>query len=321
MKQIKAAVIGAAGYTGGEVIRLLTWHPNVEQVVAVSSSCAGKQIAEVHSDLLGDVNLEFASKHAGDEEVIFLCLPHGESGKWMESNKPSTEQLVIDLGQDFRLERDAFVYGLSELNACTMGGAKRIANPGCFATLIQLMLLPFAQKQLLPFSIEIAATTGSTGAGQNPTEQTHFSWRAGNHSAYKTLQHQHLAEITETLSRIQKNRKGEINLIPLRGSFTRGIHAVIHFPLGLSSGEVQDLLAEAWKHSSFVHVAPSAPSVKQVVNTNKCFIHAEKINDRVILTGVIDNLLKGASGQAVQNMNLAMGFPETAGLKLKPLAY
>lgn len=321
MKQINVAVIGAAGYTGGEVIRLLVWHPYVQSILAVSSSSAGKQVAAVHTDLLGDVHLEFAAKHKGDEEVIFLCLPHGESGKWMAQHQPLPEQLVIDLGQDFRLERNSFVYGLSEFNHHKIINAKRIANPGCFATLIQLMLLPLAQQNLLPYSVEIAATTGSTGAGQHPTEQTHFSWRAGNHSAYKTLQHQHLTEITETLCDIRKDWNGEINLVPLRGAFTRGIHAVIHFPLERPEEEIIALLTEAWKNNAFVHVTDHAPSVKQVVNTNKCFVHGEKVNGRIVLTGVIDNLLKGASGQAVQNMNIALGFPETTGLKLKPLAY
>lgn len=321
MKTINVAIIGAAGYTGGEVIRLLTWHPNVNSITAVSSSSAGKSITAVHSDLLGDVSLDFVAKSNGSEDVIFLCLPHGESAKWVEQHQPTSAQLVIDLGQDFRLQRDSFVYGLSEFNQEKLVNATRISNPGCFATLIQLMLLPFAQKGLLPFSIEVAATTGSTGAGQTPTDQTHFSWRAGNHSAYKTLEHQHLAEITETLCDIQKDWTGEINLIPLRGSFTRGIHAVIHFPLSLSMEEANSLLDATWKNHPFVHLADKAPSVKQVVNTNKCFVHAEKVNERIVLTGIIDNLLKGASGQAVQNMNIALGFPETTGLILKPLAY
>ncbi len=321
MKMIDVAIIGAAGYTGGEVLRLLAWHPNVNSITPVSSSSAGKSVTAIHTDLLGDVNLKFVPKPKGSEDVIFLCLPHGESTKWMKQHKPTSAQLVIDLGQDFRLQRDSFVYGLSELNQKQLVNATRISNPGCFATLIQLMLLPFAQKALLPFSIEVAATTGSTGAGQTPTAQTHFSWRAGNHSAYKTLEHQHLAEITETLCDIQKEWTGEINLIPLRGSFTRGIHAVIHFPLSLSTEEIYSLLEAQWKNNAFVHLTENAPSVKQVVNTNKCFVHAEKVNGRVVLTGVIDNLLKGASGQAVQNMNIALGFPETTGLKLKPLAY
>lgn len=321
MKKIKAAIVGAAGYTGGEIIRLLVGHPHIEAIVPVSSSSAGKSVTHVHSDLIGDVELNFVSTPEGNEDVIFLCLPHGESEKWMREHPVGATQLVIDLGQDFRLHREQFIYGLAELNRNAIGSAKRVSNPGCFATLIQLMLLPFAEEQLLPSSIEIAATTGSTGAGQTPTAQTHFSWRGGNHSAYKSLSHQHLAEISATLAEVQHGWSGSINLIPLRGSFTRGIHAVMHFPLEKTQTETETLLMRYWETHAFVHVTRSAPDVKQVVNTNKCFIHAEKVNDRVVLTGVIDNLLKGASGQAVQNMNIALGLPETSGLKLKPLAY
>ncbi len=321
MKKISAAIIGAAGYTGGEILRLLVGHPNISSIVPVSSSSAGQSVTNIHCDLIGDVELNFTSVMEGNEDVIFLCLPHGESSKWMEKNSVQQHQLVVDLGQDFRLKRDEFIYGLTEVNANSIGTAKRIANPGCFATLVQLMLVPFAEKQLLPENIEIAATTGSTGAGQTPTSQTHFSWRAGNHSAYKTLTHQHLAEISATFLEMQPLWNGTINMIPLRGSFTRGIHAVIHFPCFMTEQELNHLMSAYYSNHAFVHITADAPSVKQVVNTNKCFIHAEKVNDRVVLTGVIDNLLKGASGQAVQNMNIALGFPETTGLKLKPLAY
>lgn len=321
MKKIKTAIAGAAGYTGGEIIRLLLQHPHVESIVPVSGSSAGKAVTAVHNDLFGDTDLVFASNMSGDEDVIFLCLPHGESQKWLQEHRPSASQLVVDLGQDFRLNRNEFAYGLSEVNKEQIANARRIANPGCFATLVQLMLSPFAAKHLLPASVEIAATTGSTGAGQSLSSSTHFSWRAGNHSAYKSLTHQHLAEISATLCGLQPEWRGTINMIPLRGSFTRGIHAVIHFESPSSEEKINDLLKSYCSAHAFVHLTPEAPSVKQVVNTNKCFIHAEKVNTRVVLTGVIDNLLKGASGQAVQNMNLALGFPETSGLQLKPLAY
>lgn len=321
MKQLKATIVGAAGYTGGEILRLLVGHPNISSIVPVSSSSSGLSVTNIHSDLIGDIQLNFVSQPEGNEDVLFLCLPHGESSKWMEKNQIGAQQLVIDLGQDFRLQRDQFIYGLAELNKSKIDSAKRIANPGCFATLVQLMLIPFAENNLMAEMIEIAATTGSTGAGQTPTSQTHFSWRAGNHSAYKTLTHQHLEEITMTLTELQPKWKGAINMIPLRGSFTRGIHAVIHFSIDQSEEQIQELLALYWRDHAFVHMTSAAPSVKQVVNTNKCFIHCEKVNDRIVLTGVIDNLLKGASGQAVQNMNIAFGLPETAGLKLKPLAY
>lgn len=321
MKQICAGVVGAAGYTGGEILRLLVTHPVIASAVAVSRSHAGKPVTAVHTDLIGDIQVDFAHKLNGDEEVIFLCLPHGESAKWLEENKPGGNQLVIDLGQDFRLQREYFIYGLCELNHKHLHGAKRIANPGCFATLVQLMLIPFAKNHLLPDQVEISATTGSTGAGVSPTSQTHFSWRAGNHSAYKTLNHQHLAEISETLCALQKDWNGQINMVPFRGSFTRGIHAVIHFPTDKTADDLRLIFESTYNDHPFVHLAPQSPDVKQVVNTNKCLLHIEKVNDRIVITGVLDNLLKGASGQAVQNMNLALGLPETTGLKLKPLAY
>lgn len=321
MIQLKAAIVGATGYTGGEILRLLIGHPNISSIVPVSTSNAGKQVTTIHSDLIGDIQLEFVPCVTGAEDVIFLCLPHGKSEKWLRNNSVKTEAVLIDLSQDFRNKRNEFVYGLTELNRLKIARTKRIANPGCFATLIQLLLLPFAEEQLLPDSIEIAATTGSTGAGQAPMSSTHYTWRAANHSAYKTLTHQHLGEITETLVLLQPDWKGAINMIPLRGAFTRGIHAVVHFPCELSQNNVEELLNNYWKESAFVHVADEAPSVKQIVNTNKCLVHAEKVSGRIVVTGVLDNLLKGASGQAVQNMNIAFGIPETTGLKLKPLAY
>jgi N-acetyl-gamma-glutamyl-phosphate reductase len=321
VKTIRAAIVGAAGYTGGEVLRLLAGHPAVERMVPVSRTHAGKPVTSVHSDLIGDVQVDFAHRYEGDEDVIFLCLPHGESGKWLDEHKPAAEQLVIDLGQDFRLTREAFVYGLSELNRKLIAQSRRIANPGCFATLVQLMLVPFAKNGLLPAQVEIAATTGSTGAGVSPSAQTHFSWRAGNHSSYKTLTHQHLDEICKTLCTLQPEWDGQLNMVPFRGSFTRGIHAVIHFAADLTTEQLQELFRTEYDEHAFVHLTAISPDVKQVVNTNKCLLHAERVNDRVVLTGVLDNLLKGASGQAVQNMNLALGLPETYGLKLKPLAY
>lgn len=321
MKQIYAGVVGAAGYTGGEVLRLLVTHPVIASLVPISRTYAGKSVSSVHTDLIGDIHVDFAHHLKGNEDVIFLCLPHGESGKWLEENKPRKDQLVIDLGQDFRLQREQFVYGLSEFNFEQIHGAKRIANPGCFATLVQLMLLPFAKHKLLPEQVEISATTGSTGAGVSPSSQTHYSWRAGNHSSYKTLAHQHLSEISETLCSVQEGWTGQINMVPFRGSFTRGIHAVVHFATEKTSDEVESIFESVYNEHSFIHLAPSSPDVKQVVNTNKCLLHVEKVNERIVITGVLDNLLKGASGQAVQNMNLALGLPETTGLKLKPLAY
>lgn len=315
------AIVGAAGYTGGELIRLLNGHPLVNRIIPISSSQSGKPVIAVHTDLIGEFHGEFVSAISGAEDVIFLCLPHGESGKWLNTNKIPPDTLVIDLGHDHRLLRQQFAYGLSEVFTLPISKTKRIANPGCFATLIQLMLVPFAENNLLPETVEIAATTGSTGAGQSSSPQTHFSWRSGNHSAYKTLNHQHLAEISATLSGVQSAWDGIINFIPLRGSFTRGIHAVIHFESSLDETGLKHVVQNRWQKSAFVHVVEQAPDVKQIVNTNKCFIHLEKVNGRVVLTGVLDNLLKGASGQAVQNMNIALGIPETTGLKLKALAY
>lgn len=321
MKKIKAGIVGAAGYTGGELLRLLNTHPHVETLVPLSRTHHGSPVSLVHTDLYGDIDACFSDRLDGDEDVIFLCLPHGESKKWLSENKISSEQLVIDLGQDFRLQRGTFAYGLSEINPHRIAGATRIANPGCFATLIQLMLVPLAANNLLPQMLEVAATTGSTGAGVTPGAQTHFSWRAGNHSAYKSLAHQHLAEITETFCAIQSGWSGQINMIPFRGSFTRGIHAVIHFETTRDESFLLDVFRKQFAGAPFVHITTISPDVKQVVNTNKCFIHLEKVNDRLVITGVIDNLLKGASGQAVQNMNIALGLPETTGLKLKALAY
>ncbi len=321
MKKFNVGIVGAAGYTGGELFRLLLNHENVGNISAVSRSHAGTMVTQAHPDLHGETKVKFTSALNGNEDVIFLCMGHGESAKWIDLNSITEKQIVIDLSQDFRLKRNSWAYGLSEWNKESIKTSRLIANPGCFATLIQLMLAPIAQAGLLSGNIEIAATTGSTGAGQQPNAQTHFSWRNGNHSAYKPLAHQHLDEIHETISQLQISWKDKINLIPFRGSFTRGIHAVAHLEMNTSIEEFSSAFYNSYNNEPFVHMVEHAPDVKQLVNTNKCFLHLEEINNRLVITGAIDNLLKGASGQAVQNMNIALGITETTGLKLKPLAY
>ncbi len=320
---IKTGIIGAAGYTGGELIRLLLLHPYAELAFVQSRSAAGQPVSDVHQDLSGDTDLHFTATPAlKDAEIIFLCLPHGESRQWMNANVIPEHTRVIDLGQDFRLKKNnaGFVYGLPELNREKIGRAKHIANPGCFATAIQLALLPFAEKGLLREAIHVSATTGSTGAGQSPAPATHFSRRYGNHSAYNVLSHRHLDEIRESVTGLDSVNTGDIHFIPARGAFTRGIHAVVHFP-HVKGVTVKQTLVEYYATHPFVHVCDFPPDVKQVVNTNKCLLHVEETGGRAVITSVIDNLLKGASGQAVQNMNLLCGIDETSGLKLKPVAY
>lgn len=321
MKKYNVAIVGAAGYTGGELLRLLINHDYVNSINPLSRSMHGLPITQVHPDLTGDTELIFNSAMSGNEDVIFLCVGHGESGKWLAENKIHSNQLLIDLSQDYRLHRGEFTYGLTEFFGEALKTSKRIANPGCFATLIQLMLVPLAKNNLITSNIEIAATTGSTGAGQKPSEHTHFSRRSNNVSSYKELSHQHLAEINLTLHTMQPNWEGAVNLIPLRGAFTRGIHAVAHLELNHNIDEIIQVFTSTFAESKFVHIVPETPDVKQVVNTNKCFIHLEQVGHRIVITGVLDNLLKGASGQAIQNMNVALGLPETTGLKLKPSAY
>lgn len=321
-KKIKAGIIGGAGYTGGELIRLLLNHPQVEIDFVHSRSQAGKQVSETHPDLTGETELNFTDKINPKADVLFLCLGHGESAKWLSENK-STNAKIIDLSQDFRLQKNGndFIYGLPEFQKGKIQSAHFIANPGCFATAIQLALLPLAFSKKLKSDIQISATTGSTGAGQSLSATSHFSWRFGNHSAYKTLEHQHLAEIAQTIHELDANFKNEIHFVPQRGNFTRGIHAVLHTETEINEAEAVELFSSFYAAHPFVHILKSAIDLKQVVNTNKCFIQVQVIGKRIAVTSAIDNLLKGASGQAVQNMNLTFGFEETCGLKLKPSAY
>ncbi|MFM8912007.1 MAG: N-acetyl-gamma-glutamyl-phosphate reductase [Flammeovirgaceae bacterium] len=318
--KIKAGIIGAAGYTGGETLRLLLRHPHVDLVFAQSRSQAGKAITSIHKDLVGDTELKFSEGHDQPVDVLFLCLSHGESKTLLEKNNFDASVKIIDLGNDFRLQNKigdrAFVYGLPEFQREKIKTAKNIANPGCFATTIQLGLLPLAKVGLLK-EVHTTGITGSTGAGQKLQESTHFTWRTNNISAYKTLTHQHLGEINQTLKALQPNFDGAVNFVSWRGDFTRGIFVTTVMDSNLSISEAIQLYRDHYATHPFTQVIDEMVDLKQVVNTNKCLIHLEKVGSKLAIHSVTDNLLKGASGQAVQNMNLMFGLEETVGLKLK----
>jgi len=328
MQKIKAGIVGGAGYTGGELLRLLVNHPNVDINFVHSNSNAGNLISDVHTDLTGDTFIAFTSTLSQDIDVLFLCVGHGDAKKFLDKNPIDDRIKVIDLSQDFRLAENAdfreggFVYGLPELQKEKIRTARNIANPGCFATCIQLALLPLAQSGNLNNEVHISATTGSTGAGQSLSTTSHFSWRNNNSSVYKPFGHQHLNEITQSLNQAGSfiARDG-MNFIPYRGDFTRGIIASLYTESDLSLEEASELFSEYYKDHPFTHVLKKNIDLKQVVNTNKCFLYLEKHNNKLLIISIIDNLLKGASGQAVQNMNLLFGFDEQAGLKLKAAAF
>ncbi|MGR3789950.1 N-acetyl-gamma-glutamyl-phosphate reductase [Flavobacterium sp. TN-1] len=320
MQIIKAGIIGGAGYTAGELLRILINHPQVEIGFVHSKSNAGKFIYEVHDDLFGDTDLKFSETYHSDIDVVFLCVAHGEAKKIVTEFSSSVK--IIDLSQDHRIAANHFfVYGLSEWNKTAIQNANYVANPGCFATAIQLALLPLAEAGLLSGDVYASCTTGSTGAGQSLTETSHFSWRQNNLSVYKAFTHQHLAEINQSVQQVQQVYSGNLHILPQRGSFTRGILACITLKSNQSLEQLQSLFEEKYKQESFVFVSTKNIHLKQVVNTNKCLLYLEKNEEDVMIVSVIDNLLKGASGQAVQNMNLMFGLPETTGLKLKPSAF
>ncbi|HCW07105.1 MAG TPA: N-acetyl-gamma-glutamyl-phosphate reductase [Cytophagales bacterium] len=322
--KVKVGIIGGAGYTGGETIRLLLNHPLVELVFVQSRSQEGKFLHNVHSDLVGETSLKFTSSFDKNVDAVFLCLSHGESKKFLAENIFSDSIRIIDLGNDFRLGDSVagrtFVYGLPEFNREEIKKAKNIANPGCFATTIQLGLLPLAKAGILN-EVNTVGITGSTGAGQKLQETTHFTWRVNNISAYKTLTHQHLGEINQTLNLLQPNKKAQVNFVPWRGDFTRGIFVSSIVESDKTLSDLNQLYKEFYASHPFTHVADTMIDLKQVVNTNKCLIYLEKEGNKLVVHSALDNLLKGASGQAIQNMNLMFGFDETLGLKLKSTAF
>ena len=321
---INVGIIGGAGYTAGELIRLLLLHPDVEISFVNSTSNAGNKITDVHSDLYGETDLVFTDELPfSDIDVLFFCTAHGDSKKFMDSHEVPSSLKIIDLSTDFRLESPEhdFVYGLPELNRRRICAAKHIANPGCFATCIQLGVLPLAKHLMLNSELHVNAITGSTGAGVKPSGTSHFSWRNDNISIYKPFEHQHLAEIKQSLSSLQNSFRSAINFIPVRGNFSRGIFATTYIDCKIDLSEIKRIYEEYYNDHSFTFVIDKNPDLKQVVNTNKCLIHLEKHHDKLLIVSMIDNLLKGASGQAVHNMNLIFGLEESVGLHLKPSAF
>ena len=331
--KIKAGIVGGAGYTGGEMLRILINHPDVEIAFVHSNSNAGNHVYDVHADLFGDTELKFASELANNINVLFLCVGHGDARKFLESNNIPDHIKIIDLSQDFRLSQHSkikgknFIYGLPELNRDAIRTSNNIANPGCFATCLQLGLLPLASKGLLHNDVHITATTGSTGAGQSLSPTSHFTWRNDNLSVYKVFNHQHLNEINQSLNQLQSaftppvDGWGVLNFVPYRGGFTRGIIASIYTECHLTEAEALKLYQEYYASHPFTLVTNKDIDLKQIVNTNKCFIQVKIQDGKIFLVSIMDNLLKGASGQAVQNMNLMFGLDEKAGLRLKAAAF
>lgn len=320
--KIKVGIVGGAGYTGGELLRLLINHSQAEIVFINSGSNVGNPVSKIHADLIGETDLIFSANLSDDIDVLFLCVGHGDAAKFLAANTIAEKIKVIDLSQDFRLLNKAtignrtFVYGLPELNKEAIRSATNIANPGCFATAIQLGLLPLAKAGLLN-EVYTTGITGSTGAGQGLSATSHFSWRANNIQAYKTLEHQHLGEIGQSLLQLQNKNDIDISFVPWRGDFTRGIFISSTLKCDLSIEELTVLFESFYSEHPFVNICKAPIFLKQVVNTNKCVIQLEKVGNKLVVHSAIDNLLKGASGQAVQNMNLLFGLEETAGLKLK----
>ena len=327
---IKVGIIGGAGYTAGELLRILINHPSVKIQFVHSTSNAGNLLSDVHADLIGETYLTFTDKADYEAvDVIFLCVGHGDAKKFVEQTELPKSLKIIDLSQDYRWGtapqpakgESEWIYGLTELNKETIKTAQYVANPGCFATAIQLAILPLAAQGLLNDEVHVHAITGSTGAGQKPTDTSHFSWRNNNISIYEAFKHRHLKEITASIKFLQEGFDSEINFLPVRGNFTRGIYASVYTKTSLCEDDLKKLYQEFYKNEPFTHVTEQNPNLKQVVNSNKCLIHVSKHGDKALIISMIDNLLKGASGQAVENMNLMFGLPQTEGLKLKSVAF
>ena len=332
---IKIGILGAAGFTGGELTRLLLNHPEAEIVFANSESCAGKYITDIHEGLYGDTDMKFTSEMPFDQvDVLFFCFGHGKSEAFMKAHDIPENVKIIDLAQDFRLapevvaktqhptaQKHDFVYGLPEINATKIAKARHVANPGCFATCIQLGLLPAAQMHLITKDVSVNAITGSTGAGQKPQATTHYSWRDNNLSIYKAFRHQHVPEICQSLKQIQGFLDSGIDFIPYRGCFTRGVFATEVVKTEASGEDIVAGYKKFYQEAAFTHYVDQPLDLKQVVNTNKALIHVDKIDDKLLITSCIDNLLKGAVGQAVQNMNIMFGIDQKTGLNLKGSAF
>ena len=322
-QKIAIGIIGAAGYTGSELLRLLVHHPYVNIAFATSRTYAGKNISDVFSDLKGDLDIQFTEDYENGADLIFLCLPHKQSQIWLSTHTISATTKVIDLGNDFRIQNNStlgqFVYGLPEVHQEHISQSQLVANPGCFATAIQLALLPLAQAQLLQ-TVNTTGITGSTGAGASLQPTTHFTWRNNNISAYKTLQHQHVEEILNTLQPINQ-QPIQLHFVPWRGDFTRGIFTSSTVHIQQDFDTIQGLYNDFYSNNPFVHVSTQNIDLKQVVNTNKCLIYLEKVDDQLVIHSAIDNLIKGASGQAIHNMNLMFNWPVHTGLKLKASVY
>ena len=319
---IRAGIIGGAGYTAGELLRILLNHPETEVSWIHSESNAGNPVTDVHLGLIGECDMTFTDQDDLESiDVLFLCSGHGKSSEYWKTHTRPAGLKVIDLSQDFRDESHGYVYGLPEANRARIAGADLVANPGCYATAIQLGLLPLAAAGLLHGDINVTGITGSTGAGVKPTPSSHFSWRNSNLSIYKPFTHQHLTEIGMTLRAIEKDYDGRITFVPVRGDFARGIFAIITLDCNLSQQEAEKLFDTYYADAAFTHVAKKYFDLKQVVNTNKAIVHPEVHEGKILVATAIDNLLKGASGQAVQNMNIMFGLPEDTGLRLKASAF
>jgi N-acetyl-gamma-glutamyl-phosphate reductase len=325
---IKIGIVGGAGYTAGELLRILLNHPSVKIEWVNSTSNAGNLLSDVHTDLIGDTDLKFTDKlDFASIDAMFLCLGHGDAKTFIEENNIPNSLKIIDLSQDYRwganpdAHTEGWVYGLTELNKEAIKTATKVANPGCFATAIQLAILPLAAQGLLHDEVHVHAITGSTGAGQKPTDTSHFSWRNNNMSIYEAFKHRHLKEITESIKALQADFQSDINFLPVRGNFTRGIYATVYTRTSLCEDDLKKLYSGFYKEEPFTHVVEKNPNLKQVVNSNKAIIHVSKHGDKALIISMIDNLLKGASGQAVENMNLMFGLEQTEGLRLKAVAF